>query len=418
MPFPFRSRRETAGLQVNSHEPTTEHAQGKSTINSNYKSTSLTPFVSSDVQLNLININSPSRPLLAPDPNHFALSKRQDSRAPCPSGNGSTIGDTQSFTLYCGVDYPGYDLGPTPASSILACVDICASYHPLCVGVAFEASLAHGTSNCYPKYSLPAPVVQTYAIDAAAAIATPASSDCSSLGETYTVGSTVFQLYCGKDFPQNDLVQFHEDTMEGCMEQCVSYSQESSYCAAVSYEASQAHGYLNCYLKSSTKSGSLETQAFVVDSAFVIQDALITSSSTIESSIPATSVTAAATILGTTSNMPSPLPSNPATAAASSTPSISLIPSESPSSPSRVWISGIVIGSVAIVALVAVGLLLLRRRQRRKQDIVNPSVAQLPAQQQLVPVPNRGEAADGYGYGYLKVSPTELAVPPAELGGG
>ena len=91
--------------------------------------------------------------------------RQQLSRNPCPYSNGITIGSIQSFAVLCEVGFASHDLGPTPASNLSKCVDIYASYHPLCVGVAFEAPQSHWPKNYYAKSFLPSPTQQLYVID-------------------------------------------------------------------------------------------------------------------------------------------------------------------------------------------------------------------------------------------------------------
>jgi hypothetical protein len=53
-------------------------------------------------------------------------------------------------------------MGQVPSASIPQCLEACAASHPLCIGIAWEASEAHGTNNCYLKSASGQAVTQTY----------------------------------------------------------------------------------------------------------------------------------------------------------------------------------------------------------------------------------------------------------------
>ncbi len=240
---------------------------------------------------------------------------RDPVRDPCPGSNGGTVGAVEPFTLLCGVDLVGDDIGSVPADNITQCADACAVYqHPRCAAVAFEASQAHGTSNCYLKSAVPTPTVQTFVMDAAVAAGPTATEDCAALGPTHTAQARVlFRTYCGYDYQRDDLVQSFAADMGACMDQCVQHNTAAAAgsCLGVAYEASQLTGFQNCYLKDGNNTADLVSPAFVVDAAFIVGTA----------ALPTTSPAGAST--------PSPSPS----------------PSSSPSpSPSIAWIAGPIVG--------------------------------------------------------------------------
>lgn len=249
---------------------------------------------------------------------------RDPVRDPCPGSNGGTVGAVEPFTLLCGVDLVGDDIGSVPADNITQCADACAVYqHPRCAAVAFEASQAHGTSNCYLKSAVPTPTVQTFVMDAAVAAGPTATEDCAALGPTHTAQARVlFRTYCGYDYQRDDLVQSFAADMGACMDQCVQHNTAAAAgsCLGVAYEASQLTGFQNCYLKDGNNTADLVSPAFVVDAAFIVGTA----------ALPTTSPAGAST--------PSPSPS----------------PSSSPSpSPSIAWIAGPIVGGVAGLTLLA-----------------------------------------------------------------
>ena len=56
--------------------------------------------------------------------------------------------------------------------SIDKSMEVCSSQHPLCVGVAFEASLAHEPTNCCLESSMSSAVIQTYSMGGAYSVPT------------------------------------------------------------------------------------------------------------------------------------------------------------------------------------------------------------------------------------------------------
>lgn len=287
---------------------------------------------------------------------HRAPLKRQtsNSRSPCPASSGTAAGTTQQFNLLCGSDLPSDDLVQRPATSLLQCIDICSSWHPRCYAVAYEASAAHGQDNCYLKYTLGSPTTQPYEMDAATAIWPSTQDDCSVNG-TVIAGGYNFQTFCGLDYPRDDTAQRFADSLQECLGLCAGQSG----CFGVSYEASMANGFENCYLKSSASAAGLYKQQYVIDSAFRLGPA---SSATTSSTIPSLS-SSSDTPVGSVSSTTARLLSSstaPVGAASNSTTPLG----NSTQHSSMAWVAGAVIGPIALITLVAGLALLLYRRKR------------------------------------------------------
>lgn len=216
-----------------------------------------------------------------------------EKRSTCTPGTQTTsTGDV--FTVVCGVDFPGNDMSIIPAVDITQCLESCAGSHPLCIGVAFEATRAHGPNNCYLKSRAGTAVTQTYSMDGAYSAPTPESNACVNEVSPYMAnGGVVFELHCGLDYAGGDLVGYHEKSLDTCMEACARYG---SGCVGVAYEASLAHGWINCYLKSQLAEPA--QQAFVVYGTRVVGTSTSSSliSSTSSMSTPTSSVTTSSSI--------------------------------------------------------------------------------------------------------------------------
>ncbi|RMZ87785.1 hypothetical protein DV736_g4989, partial [Chaetothyriales sp. CBS 134916] len=177
--------------------------------------------------------------------------------------SGTTAGTTQKFKLLCGSDLPSYGLAQRPATSLLQCIDICSSWHPRCAAVSYEASAAHGPNNCYLKSAVASPAkTQLYEIDSATAIWPSTQEDCIA-NNTVVAKDYSFQTFCGLDYPKDGMKHSFAGSLQECLDLCAGLSG----CLGVSYEASMAHGYENCYLKSSADTAELQNQQYVVDSA-------------------------------------------------------------------------------------------------------------------------------------------------------
>lgn len=340
------------------------------------------------------------------------VNRRQNNKAPCPGGNGTTIGTVQQFTVLCNTEIDGSVLDSRQdASDFAACVDICSSFHPKCDGASFDGSRCDLMANLRPEN-------QRRSRRSESAIATfpGASSNCATLSGTQQVLSASFTTMCGFIIDGSDISQNYAPTFQDCLGQCAS----TSGCAALSFDPSQQLGFKNCYLKTMPTNPASVAADRRTDSAMLAAAAAQNPSAGSSgaasppanpgvSTIPVPSPsgggggavfftppggnTAAAPPPAATSISPnSPNPASTtdlvATLPASSTLGGSLpfsfpLPSTTPvSSPetipdpaggsgsgndapsSMAWVAAPVVGSVAAIALIAVSFVLLKRRRR------------------------------------------------------
>ncbi|KAL8825407.1 MAG: hypothetical protein Q9191_004439 [Dirinaria sp. TL-2023a] len=208
------------------------------------------------------------------------------------------------YQVYCGTDFPGNDLTTPHLSSLADCLTACDNYVPdptvaggkSCVGVSYGAGNPGG--NCYLKYAIKTINSGDGGIDSARLISyTPQNVQSESLGQgtntqmatsantatgssgpvgststgagagnapplptsgtctpgTYTDASgQQYQIYCGTDFPGNDLTTPHVSSLADCLAACDNYVPNANAaggkpCVGVSYGAGNPGG--NCYLK-------------------------------------------------------------------------------------------------------------------------------------------------------------------------
>lgn len=282
------------------------------------------------------------------------IQRRQNDRSPCPDSSPTTVGSFQNFTVFCGQDYGGSDLAQVPASSLTDCVDSCAKHVGLdqCVAVSYEASSLHGRNNCYFKNIASTLVTQDFVMDSALAIWPTTEADCTNIESGFTSNGAGFDIYCGKDYPQDDKGSEHTNSMKECMERCA----VDSSCAGISYDAAMANGFFNCYYKSKIAVSGLKVETVVIDTAFVVRDEIPSESASTISASPTSLVQA--TSSGFTTSIAS---SSPTTS--------SMEPTSSPtshSSGSKAWIAGAVVGPIAAIALVAFLCFFFYRRGRRE----------------------------------------------------
>ncbi|KAK4161053.1 hypothetical protein QBC43DRAFT_324388 [Cladorrhinum sp. PSN259] len=179
------------------------------------------------------------------------LNKRQGN-SPCPSGNGTTVGTFQPFTVLCNTQLEGDIIDRLDAFDYKACVDLCSSFHPKCEGASFDGS------RCALKARLrPAEARLSRRIDSGLASFPGASSNCATLQGTQQILSTNFNLRCGFIIAGNDMGQNYAPTFQDCLGQCAA----TSGCAAVSFDPSQDLGFKNCYLKSTVANPSTDIAA-------------------------------------------------------------------------------------------------------------------------------------------------------------
>jgi hypothetical protein len=193
------------------------------------------------------------------------LGSRQASNLPCPGANGTVVGRTQDFDLFCGSVVEGDTLLDIDADDLLACLDICAGHHPRCDGVTFNTG-----GNCRLKANVDQSTVdRSRFLDAAIAIFPAAVRSTCTNGRTLS-GTTNFDLSCGRTFAGGDLRQVHQLTIDGCMRECVN----AAGCLGFSFDASLDQGFKNCYLKSGINAAGLADQ-IGVDSGIINNAAVV-----------------------------------------------------------------------------------------------------------------------------------------------
>lgn len=166
--------------------------------------------------------------------------RRQNNKAPCPNGNGTTLGTVQEFTALCNTNLEGDFLDRVDAFDFTTCVDICSSFHPKCEAASFDGSKCTLRSNLQPDK-------QRFSRRSESAIAKfpGASSNCVTLGGSQRALGTRFNTMCGFIINGNDIGQNFAPTFQDCLGQCAATRD----CAAVSFDPSQDLGFKNCYLK-------------------------------------------------------------------------------------------------------------------------------------------------------------------------
>ncbi|KAK4200966.1 hypothetical protein QBC40DRAFT_224317 [Triangularia verruculosa] len=169
------------------------------------------------------------------------MNRRQNNPCTRGSGNGTTIGSFQDFTVFCNTNLDGDVIERIDAFDLTACMDLCSSFHPRCDGASFDGA------RCFLKTRLaPVDPRQLFrGIDSGIASFPEASSNCVTLPATQTALGTNFQIMCGFIIAGSDLSQNFAPTFQDCLGQCA----VTSGCAAVSFDPSLDLGFKNCYLK-------------------------------------------------------------------------------------------------------------------------------------------------------------------------
>ena len=195
-----------------------------------------------------------------------AVFPRQNNRAPCPRGNGTTIGSVQQFTVLCNTSIDGDVLDTEDASDFTACADLCSSFHPKCDGATFDGSKCVLMANIRSDG-------RRFSRRTESALATfpGASSDCVTLAGAQQARGTSFTTMCGFVIDGSDLTQNFAPTFQDCLGQCAA----TTGCAAVSFDPSQDLGFKNCYLKNAVSNSSTVGADRRTDSAMVVAAAAI-----------------------------------------------------------------------------------------------------------------------------------------------
>jgi hypothetical protein len=227
----------------------------------------------------------------------------------------------------------------------------------------------NGLQNCYLKSTIRPRVQRDFVIDSAILLPDDVLDDCDKLGSEINTAGQQFKLYCGQDYPYNDLALEHAKSMKECMGLCAG---KGNVCAGISYlpAMDQAGGYWNCYLKSATGLNGLKKTTFKADSAFVL-DLSRSMTTTLSSLPPLSSVKGIVTL----SSLP-PVSSGGATTPTDLNMSTGLSTSRSGgTSLAKGAIAGIALGTLVGTALLvfACGLIYRRRRQIQEKEAVRDS---------------------------------------------
>ncbi|KAI8623865.1 hypothetical protein F5Y19DRAFT_344725 [Xylariaceae sp. FL1651] len=197
------------------------------------------------------------------------VQERQLSHAPCPSGNGTMIGDEQKFTVYCNTRFQGDELFRQKTDSLTTCTNICTSFqNPRCEGAQFKDNgdcVLIG--NIVPKGTRP----NRFFDSALALFPQPGpTSSCSQQGSgtVFLSQNSAFDLQCGQILNGKDLEQQFQMTFEACLAAC----STNTTCGGVSFDPQQDIGFKNCYLKSPFAASELLPKNGV-DSAFIANNA-------------------------------------------------------------------------------------------------------------------------------------------------
>jgi hypothetical protein len=228
-------------------------------------------------------------------------------------------------------------------------MDRCAQYigYPNCWGVVFSV----GDNACYLKHSgvgsKPNPGATTsdnsvLGVAHTSQLKKPLEEPlCPSAKSMTSTGSdTTFEIDCSQNLLSRNLGAVHVDSLQECLDACAKYDGEEE-CTEAYYEHSMEFGYTNCMLKT----GSSENNPVIIKA--VASRAAKTTSEPIPPS-------------NTFSGTPTGKSDTPSEQSRST--------SRASGSSDLAWIAGMVVGSVAIIAIL-LGLVLYwrRRSQNRRQ---------------------------------------------------
>lgn len=325
--------------------------------------------------------------------------KRQAS-SPCPARNGTEIGTAQKFNLLCNTNLDGSILDSIEAFDLVACADLCSSFHPRCDGATFDGTTCQLKARLQPGRAPP-----SRRLDSVVGIFTSGTSNCGTLSGTQSTRGASFTPRCGTVIAGFDLSQAFAPTFQDCMGQCAA----ATGCAAVSYEATQDQGFKNCYLKTAVADATAVVPDARVDTAMVVGAANAVPGDTGVSTVPVpapapvapapgaattgavfftppglntaapAAPTAAAPPVGTpgssvvevlpTGVASSPIappvffPSSSSLAATGTAVPDSAAEQSGGSVSSNAWIAAPVVGSIAAIALIVLSFIMLKRRR-------------------------------------------------------
>ncbi|OKL56062.1 hypothetical protein UA08_08619 [Talaromyces atroroseus] len=262
----------------------------------------------------------------------------------CPYQNQTkqTSSSGVDFTINCNMEVTAGSycpwsstLCPVHVDSLEECMDICVDAHPLCRAASWNPGMIHGYQNCY-LYDASEPVVNfnPYILHTAVIDLPDIATGCPTITNYTSYASdveTIFSISCAQEATSaTNLTFVHETNITSCMDRCATYSDPPA-CEAIIFDPTMGIGYENCQLLNSVN---------LVASASNVNYAHIVSSNSSGS--------------GKTSD------------------------ASSSGSSSEAWIAGPVVGGIAAVAAIGLGLWWWNRRKRSntRAPPVNPPSAE------------------------------------------
>lgn len=145
------------------------------------------------------------------------------------------------YTIACGTDYAGNDIGFSTEATFADCINACDA-NPQCIDVSYVGE------NCYLKNGLSTPFTdrpwvwsaKKVGADVPPPVSYPTCENNANDGALIvTANRKTFEIVCGVDSTGNDISSFQTSTFSICIEICA----ETPNCVDVSYVEG------NCYLK-------------------------------------------------------------------------------------------------------------------------------------------------------------------------
>jgi hypothetical protein len=265
----------------------------------------------------------------------------------CPAADASVHElagvDGMGYTMNCNKVISGFDTCfsgmPKPClddpyqgffhtSTLEECLAICVDQHPLCKAVSWSPDLKIGFANCWPKSGFPdgglqSPGPKQGSIHTATITRIDSVDNKCPEKTTYTSSSSnkaKFDIHCGQVNSGTNITSLHTQNITSCMDACATYDQK---CTGVVFDSALLGGFKNCYLQNTTNTVSNQASAMY---------AVISSGSSSG---------------GNNNNNSNDSNNN----------------NNNTSSPSKAWIAGPVIGSIALLALIAFLFIWFRRRR-------------------------------------------------------
>jgi len=268
-----------------------------------------------------------------------------------------------TFKNFCGDDIQAaVDMSNSPQATWDDCLDACIESNPLCYGFDYGPFIDWTSSNCwlmgktFPDDSpQPAEGISSCKLD---------TNSLPGLSDACPTERSSYSVLCGVDIAGNVILNLAAASMNECLDQC----DKNTSCHGVAYESGYDHGLLNCYLKDSNV-GTTTTRDYATISA-----ATKVYSST-QSSTQSTS-SAESTSTAVTNTSAQPTSTNTSTAPASDSSDGGL------STGAKAGI-GAGVGVAALVAILAAGFFILRRRKKQKVRVTQPAMQEHRAPAEL-----------------------------------